>query len=179
MSLDFDTKRHIGSRPTPSRFTPLPHLVSTSHSTDSFCESRRSRSQLTPPHPTQAPSESTSKRLTSDDVIKYTKNFIVQFQEVRTWARRQPSTPIAAIKTIRALVCLKRVLGEKDLFVPPCLELILSYSDFEYIFHFLSPMDASDYSCVADYYPPTYPSNITIRNTPRCPWSSPPPHWKW
>ena len=41
-----------------------------------------------PSLPAQAPSESTSKRLSSEDVIKYTKDFIVQFREVRRTARR-------------------------------------------------------------------------------------------
>jgi hypothetical protein len=41
-----------------------------------------------PPLPAQAPSESASKRLSSEDVIKYTKDFIVQFREVRRTRRR-------------------------------------------------------------------------------------------
>ena len=41
-----------------------------------------------PPLHAQAPSESASKRLSSEDVIKYTKEFIVQFREVRRTRRR-------------------------------------------------------------------------------------------
>ena len=41
----------------------------------------------------QAPSESTAKRLSSEDVIKYTKDFMSQFREVRT---HHPPPPGAA-----------------------------------------------------------------------------------
>ena len=46
-----------------------------------------------PPLPAQAPSESASKRLSSEDVIKYTKDFIVQFREVRRAPRRAAWQP--------------------------------------------------------------------------------------
>ena len=62
-----------------------------------------------PPLPAQAPSESASKRLSSEDVIKYTKDFIVQFREVRRTRRRlRPagagSLPRVIAPPIRALV---------------------------------------------------------------------------
>lgn len=51
-----------------------------------------------PPLPAQAPSESTSKRLSSEDVIKYTKDFIVQLREVRRTARRVTLTARTSLR---------------------------------------------------------------------------------
>ena len=61
-----------------------------------------------PPLHAQAPSESASKRLSSEDVIKYTKEFIVQFREVRRTRRRLRPAGAGSlprvIAPIRALV---------------------------------------------------------------------------
>jgi hypothetical protein len=48
-----------------------------------------------PPSPQKAPSETSSKKLSSEDVIKYTKDFIAQFREVRVEREGASNRPYA------------------------------------------------------------------------------------